>query len=220
MRDRQLEQLVAHLQIFALTPLIRSEETTGQKLPGLCQMARHAKALHLQASRLVAEHLISQASARAQSCCAVGRAADQTVATGSEGPPSMLPVGSASGVETPAGSGDAFDGSRRLNALVAAAEHLISTQYSLSALSLTVVSAKLDVSKAHLCRVLRSRRGRTFQQLLCEARLYAAAEILRLSTTPVKTISYDVGYKRLSHFCRDFKKMFGDTPTGYRINSR
>ncbi len=57
--------------------------------------------------------------------------------------------------------------------------------------------------------------GRSPQDWLNEQRLVAARYLL-LETPMIKTVCSDLGYKRLSHFSRDFKRCYGLTPSQFR----
>jgi AraC-like DNA-binding protein len=208
MRDRQLERFVRQLQVFVL---IRFEQSSAEANCVLKRIARQADRIQLHASRLVADWLICRASTTVP----LHRGYDHRGATDVERKDSA-------GTKPSTGPLEASEpncGRYRPHALEIAVETLIAAEYADPFINLTDVSRKLRVSKCHLCRVLRKNSGRTFQQLLRAARLKAAAEILTRSDAPVKAVSYDVGYKQLSHFCQDFKKMYGRTPTEYRVNS-
>jgi len=78
--------------------------------------------------------------------------------------------------------------------------------------------AKLaGVSPSHLGDLLRERTGRTFTELLREARVEKACELLRHSEMTMAEIASEVGFCDQSHFThvfRDLKKM---TPRQYRL---
>jgi AraC-like DNA-binding protein len=56
--------------------------------------------------------------------------------------------------------------------------------------------------------------GRSAQEWLDELRLSAAAPLLRKRRS-VKWVAYNLGFKQVSHFSREFKRHYGLSPTGY-----
>lgn len=71
-------------------------------------------------------------------------------------------------------------------------------------------------STSHLCRLIKSSTGKTFNALLHGARLKRAAELLRFSDLTIEIISSSVGYVSLNSFYRLFNKEYGMTPAEYR----
>ena len=75
--------------------------------------------------------------------------------------------------------------------------------------------AKLKkVSVRHLQRLFRASLGRTPQDWLNEQRILAAQHSLRAGDS-VKKVSFDLGFKQSSHFCRQFKCYCKLTPTEF-----
>ena len=56
--------------------------------------------------------------------------------------------------------------------------------------------------------------GRSPQEWLNEQRMIAARYLI-LEDRSVKAISLELGFKQTSHFCREFKRCYGFTPTGF-----
>lgn len=67
-----------------------------------------------------------------------------------------------------------------------------------------------DVSTRQLQRQFQFLLGRSPQDWLNEQRLKAAQPLL-VSGLKVKEVARLLGYKRSSHFCREFKKQYGTT---------
>jgi len=78
--------------------------------------------------------------------------------------------------------------------------------------------ASLSVSRlSHLFKMETSCALRSY---LVECRLERAARVLQSSETPVKEISYSVGYQHPPSFARAFAAKFGCSPKQYRWQQR
>ena len=84
---------------------------------------------------------------------------------------------------------------------------------------LTVRSAARDLglSTEHLCRLLKRDTGCTFGALLRSARVRAARELLESTNLCMKEIAARAGFASASRFDRDFRKVWGLSPSQYRI---
>jgi AraC family transcriptional regulator len=71
------------------------------------------------------------------------------------------------------------------------------------------------MSIRQLQRNFRSQFERAPQEWLNEQRLYAAAQLLQ-SGRQVKVVASELGFKQVSHFCRQFKTMNGITPSRFK----
>ncbi len=71
-----------------------------------------------------------------------------------------------------------------------------------------------QVSPRHLRRCCLTRFGRSTQDWLDEQRIVAARWLLREQRS-VKSVSYSLGFKQVSHFSRQFKEYHGVTPTHF-----
>ena len=76
----------------------------------------------------------------------------------------------------------------------------------------------LSVSRFH--HAFKEHFGMTPQEYIRDARLNRAREILQdpHNFDSIKQIAYSVGIHDKSHFSRDFRKKFGQTPTEFRDN--
>jgi len=93
--------------------------------------------------------------------------------------------------------------------------HLIRRYYA-EPISIVDISEALEVSESTLSRSLKSDTGRTFTQLLQEARMHAAASLLSSSQAPVHMIAEKVGIPDQNYFVKLFRKAYHQTPTEYR----
>ena len=58
--------------------------------------------------------------------------------------------------------------------------------------------------------------GKTFGELVTNAKMKKARTLLRNSIITVENIAYEAGYQNVEHFNRQFKKIYGMTPLEYR----
>ena len=85
--------------------------------------------------------------------------------------------------------------------------------------TLASLAQEMYLSVPYLSKLIKTYFGFTFGELILEARLSRAAELLRKSTLPISEIIRSVGYENQSYFHREFKKAKGITPLGYRKNN-
>jgi len=79
-------------------------------------------------------------------------------------------------------------------------------------LTLSELAAETGISEKRLNWVFREIYGGTVFEVLRDARLKIAREMLETVDAPIKTVAWDVGYAHVSNFNRAFSKMFGVTP--------
>ncbi|MEK9724699.1 MAG: helix-turn-helix transcriptional regulator [Rhodospirillaceae bacterium] len=68
------------------------------------------------------------------------------------------------------------------------------------------------MSEKRINAVFREMYGGTVFEVLRDARLTIAREMLETGDAPIKSVSWDVGYAHVSNFNRAFSRMFGVTP--------
>lgn len=66
-------------------------------------------------------------------------------------------------------------------------------------------------------RTFRKEQGKTFRDYLLAYRIGKACELLRVSGVNVTDVAFTVGFNDLSYFSRMFKRLMGQTPTGFQI---
>ncbi len=86
--------------------------------------------------------------------------------------------------------------------------------------SLSELAQAVNLSVSRLSHIFASELGKSPIQYLRELRMDRAKFLLDTSFLSVKEIRHQVGLNDESHFVRDFKKVYGDAPTRYRIRSR
>jgi AraC-like DNA-binding protein len=82
--------------------------------------------------------------------------------------------------------------------------------------SLSGIASQLHYELTSLSRLIRSRTGQNYTELMQEKRLSQAAWLLRNTGKKVDEIANSVGYENLSYFHRLFAARFGMSPKKYR----
>lgn len=98
---------------------------------------------------------------------------------------------------------------------IARIEDIIETFYY-EPLTTNQLADTLHISSRHLCRIIKSRYGLTFHQVLVEKRLENAAKLLTTTNETINKIYTTVGYTKNSSFYKDFQAKFGMSPNEYR----
>jgi transcriptional regulator GlxA family with amidase domain len=78
------------------------------------------------------------------------------------------------------------------------------------------LAALLEVGEDRATHLVRECCGETFRDILVEARLRTARELLRFSSLPVLEAALCCGFNEISHFNRIFRRRVGCTPGQYR----
>jgi AraC-like DNA-binding protein len=74
----------------------------------------------------------------------------------------------------------------------------------------------VHLSPGSLCRYFKSITGLTVIEYLNKIKVEYACRLLRSENLSITDISYDCGFRNLSHFNKQFKKITGKTPSAYR----
>jgi two-component system response regulator YesN len=82
--------------------------------------------------------------------------------------------------------------------------------------SIASIAVSLDISASRLRRVFKQKTGMSFGRYIKVVRLQRARKLLQETRLSVKQIRIEVGLFDHSHFARDFKKEFGESPSGTR----
>lgn len=84
------------------------------------------------------------------------------------------------------------------------------------AAGISALAAMVNLSVSRLSHLFKVETHRSLHSHLANRRMEKAAQLLELTETPVKEISYIVGYSHSASFVRAFRKRFGCTPVRYR----
>ncbi len=87
-------------------------------------------------------------------------------------------------------------------------------------LSLSQLAKINRISSWHLCRLFTAGVGISPARCIKLLRLKAAADLLARSALSVKEIGANVGINSQSHFVRDFRVVFDQSPKQYRLKHR
>jgi YesN/AraC family two-component response regulator len=85
-------------------------------------------------------------------------------------------------------------------------------------ISLSDIARRFGYSDEYTSRLIKQLMGRSFSEILADARMKHAAALLKSTNLPVRDIAYQVGYENPENFIRTFKKHNKKTPTEYRRN--
>jgi len=85
-------------------------------------------------------------------------------------------------------------------------------------LARAAVARKAGVSPSHLAELLHERTGRTFTDLVREARIGRACELLRSTELSLAEIAAECGFCDQSYFTHVFQKLKKESPKQYRDN--
>ncbi len=95
-------------------------------------------------------------------------------------------------------------------------ESILQTIETDPASTLAALAQVAHLSSSRLAHLFKRQVGRSLYSYLADQRLEKAARLLRLTDTPVKEISYLVGYRHAPSFVRAFRKKFGCAPNDLR----
>ncbi len=86
--------------------------------------------------------------------------------------------------------------------------------------SLSELGGRLYLSVPYLSKFIKTHIGKSFKELVVEARMERARELIFDTDMPIGEIIRAVGYENESYFHREFKARFGMTPLSVRKEKR
>jgi len=102
------------------------------------------------------------------------------------------------------------------NSLASAVLAYLSRQELTRMPSTEEVAALLNISASHLRHVLKQETGLSFSRHVRTLRLRRARQLLQETCMTVKQVMIAVGISDHSHFAKDYKEEFGESPTQTR----
>ncbi len=81
------------------------------------------------------------------------------------------------------------------------------------------MARSLNVTDRHLQRHFRRYAACPPKEWMTAERMIAARKLL-LSHSSIKEVAFDLRYRQVSHFCREFKLFYGKTPLEYLATAR
>ena len=91
-------------------------------------------------------------------------------------------------------------------------ENMYRHDYDISELCKT-----LKISRSQIYRKLKAQTGKTFSNILTEARIRKACLLLENMDSNISEIAFTLGFKDPSYFVKVFKKQMGMTPGKYKV---
>jgi|SRR5947208_2179114 len=78
------------------------------------------------------------------------------------------------------------------------------------------MAESVNLSPTHLCGLFKVEIGMPPARYLRQLRMNNARHLLATTFLSIKEVMIEVGFTDESHFVRDFKRLYGKTPTQYR----
>jgi AraC-like DNA-binding protein len=76
------------------------------------------------------------------------------------------------------------------------------------------------MSRSHLHRLFRKATGLSPARVRKDLRMQEVARLLAATEFPIKEVAARAGFGDLSHFVRDFERVYGASPSVYRVRAR
>ncbi len=82
--------------------------------------------------------------------------------------------------------------------------------------SVSEMAAQLHVSPGHLHLLYKQKFGISCMDDVIDSRIRKAKDLLVFSDHSIAEIAYQAGYQNVEHFCRQFRRLTGQTPGSFR----
>lgn len=104
------------------------------------------------------------------------------------------------------------------DARVAAAILWMRQQLSAGDIDVNNIARAVNLSGSHFRHLFQQHTGTTPRRYHKMLRLQRAQHLLRASFLNVKQVMIEVGWRDESHFCRDYKRVYGESPSKVRLS--
>lgn len=85
------------------------------------------------------------------------------------------------------------------------------------ALTLADTARAAGLSRHHFCKVFHQETGLAFREFVARLRAERAAQLLRKPHSRVAEVALEVGFQSISQFNRVFRRIYGQSPTEFRL---
>jgi AraC-like DNA-binding protein len=87
------------------------------------------------------------------------------------------------------------------------------------AISLVDVAQVVSYSPAYLTKIVGAKTGCTVNAWIVRRRLFEAQKLLKQTDRTIEEIARKVGYSNVNHFFRQFRRLYGVTPSQWRTGA-
>lgn len=87
-------------------------------------------------------------------------------------------------------------------------------------ISVEAIAESCGLNRTYFGKIFKEAVGKTPQEFLLTYRMLKAAELLKLTSLPVRDVGIAVGYPNQLHFSRAFKNVYGSSPRDWRNQNR
>lgn len=92
-------------------------------------------------------------------------------------------------------------------------------QANFQTVTLADMAEEFHLSEPYISKYIKEKSGKSFGELVANARMKKARTLLRNTNITVENAAYAAGYQNVEHFNRQFRKKYNMTPVEYRNSS-
>ena len=102
------------------------------------------------------------------------------------------------------------------HSMIQAAEQFIQDNYMYD-LNLTMLAERFNYNSSYFSEMFKAKAGKTFIQYMTDVRMEKAVQLLEETMLSLWDIAELTGFSNASYFSSKFKKMYGISPSDYRV---